>query len=353
MSLATHAPCYAPIQLVSICVVAYKEAAAITHVFAALKAQDYPHEKIELVLVDGLSGDGTKELMEAFAADNQSFYAVKVLDNPQRVLPAGLNIAFAQSTGDALIRLDAHASIPPNFVRANVETLEGGEYVCGGLRPTILDPRVAHSAWAHTLHSAEESLFGSSIASYRRDLVAGEQKSVFHACYRREVIDAVGRFDERLVRTEDNDFNYRVRRAGFRIWYTPDIVSYQYVRASFKKMLAQKASNGYWIGRTLLMCPSCLSLYHLVPLAFVLALVVGCVLGLCVTWLPLVLLACLYACVDIALSLGAALKASEKHLSLFALPVIMLSMHLAYGASTALGLLRGLIRRAKPTTTNA
>ena len=105
------------------------------------------------------------------------------------------------------------------------------------------------------LLQVENSLFGSSINSSRRSEEKAYVKTMFHAAYRREVLDKVGLFNEQLLRTEDNEFHYRIREAGYKLCYDPSFGSYQYARSDFKRMVKQKYGNGYWIGLTLKVCP--------------------------------------------------------------------------------------------------
>ena len=135
--------------------------------------------------------------------------------------------------------------------------------VVGGVRPNIVDEE---TQWKDTLLLAESSMFGSSIAPYRNGgNGTGEKiymKSLFHAAYRREVFDKIGHYNESLARTEDNEIHYRMRKAGFKLRFCPDIISYQHTRSSLPKMLKQKYANGYWIGKTSKVCPGCLSIYQ-------------------------------------------------------------------------------------------
>jgi glycosyltransferase involved in cell wall biosynthesis len=333
-----------PVELVSLCTIAYNEEDVIESLFEAYRAQDYPHEKIEIVLVDGISTDGTKALMEKFAASEHGFYAVKVVDNPRRVQPSGWNVAIKHSSGDVIIRVDAHAYIPADFVRKNAETLEHGEDVCGGVRPV----RLHHvTPWTRTLLLAESSIFGSSVAVYRRDVKPGYVTSIFHGAYRREVFEKAGLFDERLIRTEDNDIHYRIRSAGYRIKLNPQIHSYQYVRNTFRGMVKQKEKNGYWIGRTLFIQPWCLRPYHLVPLLFVLALITGVIVSLAFSWLPLIALLALYITVNLVVSTHSLVKAHHRNRAMVVLPLIFSVMHIVYGWGTVVGIFGGAWRVLK------
>ena len=336
-----------PVELVSLVVVARNEEGCLPQILADITAQDHPHSNIELLLVDSNAGanEAQRQLMEEFAQNAHSFRRVVVLDNPAGYLPQGCNIALAAYEGDVFLRVDAHARIPADFVRRCAEVLEEGHDVCGGFRPVVVKEP---SAWRDTLLAAETSAFGASAASYRRSQQGTAVASVFHGAYRRRVLETVGGYDERLLRTEDNDMSQRVRAAGFRIWMDPRIRSQQYLRPSLRALLRQKYANGCWIGRTLWLKPAAVSLFHLVPCAFVLALLVGVVLGLCLSWLPMLALCGVYLLADLALSLAAIFAAEKPRASMLALPLIFPTMHVSYGAGTLVGLFTGLARRVFP-----
>ena len=258
---------------ITMCVIAYNEENAIDRILGDIAGQDYNHNDMEVVLVDGASTDNTKKHLDNFKEKyKDDFRRVVVLDNPKRTLPSGWNVALREYKGDAIIKVDAHAEIPKDFVSKNVRVLESGEDICGGQRPVIIDEE---TPWKNTLLLAESSMFGSSIAPYRNNPGKTYVKSMFHAAYRRQVFDKVGFFNENLARTEDNEIHYRMREAGFKLCFDPDIISYQHIRSSLPKMLKQKYSNGLWIGKTAKICPQCLSLYHFVPFAFVSAIIMS------------------------------------------------------------------------------
>ena len=333
------------IELITVGVVAYNESSVIEGVLGDLKKQTFPHEKVEILLIDSASEDDTRAKMTLFAEKNgeedMGFGTVRVLDNPRRIQAAGWNVAIAEFAGDALVRVDAHATIAPDFVKQVVTVLNSGECVCGGFRPTVIAPG-SETPWSKTLHLAEESAFGSSVAAYRRETEARYVNSLFHGAYRRCVIDVVGGFNEALLRTEDNDFHYRIREAGYQIRLDPSIRSAQYVRSSLKKMLKQKYGNGYWVGRTLFVQPKCLEIYHFAPLAFVLGVLFFTLLGVCVTWTPFIVTGAFYALICILLGLKAAAAVPEKQPCMILLPVVFVGIHLSYGFGTILGLLSGL-----------
>ena len=233
------------------------------------------------------------------------------------------------------MRVDAHTMIPPQFVTNSVKSIESGEWVTGGPRPNIVE---GNTPWKHTLLLAEKSLFGSSIAPYRQSHQKSYVKSVFHGAYRKEVFDKAGLFNEDLGRTEDNEMHYRIRKAGYKICYDPQIISYQHSRGTWYEMIRQKYGNGYWIGLTLGICPRCFSVYHFVPLLFVLAILISSVLAICGVTEPLKLLLILYVVVNLLMSF-LAVSGEKKYGYYVLIPVIFLSLHLAYGIGTLVGII--------------
>ena len=341
-----------PIKVISLGVVAYNEQDALPGLLAQICAQDLPHDRIEVVLVDSASTDDTRILMERFAAKNdQSDYGfanVLVLENPDRIQAAGWNVAIRNFTGDALVRVDAHASIPADFLLATVTVLDEGEDVCGGMRPTMIEPG-QETPWRETLHLAEESAFGSSVADYRRVCEPRYVNSLFHAAYRREVFDTVGLFNEQLLRTEDNDFHYRVRQAGYKIKLDPRIKSKQFIRSSLSRMLKQKYGNGYWVGRTVFVQSRCLKLYHFAPLVLVVGALALLLVGATASWLPCAICAGAYALLCCALSVYAVAQSDVRNATMAALPLVFAAIHVSYGFGTLFGLIRGLFQRKGST----
>ena len=319
---------------VSFVIVAYNEEINLSRLLDDLCAQDYPREKIEVLLIDSMSTDNTWEIMERFSRGQHGFSRVVLLKNEQKTLPYGCNVALRNYTGDAIVRIDAHASIPADFISKNVRVLQSGEMVSGGQRPNIIDE---DTPWKRILLAAEQSMFGSSIASYRHSIQRQYVNSIFHGMYCREVYDKVGFYDERLARTEDNDMSYRIRQAGFKICYDPDIISYQHTRSTLKTMLRQKYMNGYWIGKTMGINPKCFSLFHFVPFCFVLGILLTTVLALFGHPLLAQLMWGAYSLLIIGISLHEICK-TPRSVTKFALPVLFFLLHVSYGVGTLVGL---------------
>ena len=331
--------------LISVGIVALNEEDYLPDMLSCIKAQDYPHHLIQVVLVDSGSEDATPRIMKDFATRATDFESATILPNPGKTAPRGWNVFLSAASGEIMVRLDAHARIPNNFLSQIVAVLAEGEAVAGGPRPTIT-PKNA-TAWQQVLHTVEESMFGASIAKYRGNSKSDSNapqyvKSVFHPGYRRSVIDAVGSFNEKLTRTEDNDYSYRIRKAGYKIRFDSRIYSEQIIRPSLLAMIRQKYNNGYWIGRTLFVQPGCIEVYHLVPGAFVFAIAAGIALRLRGIKLPLQLLAASYGTADLVLSAASLPKVNPPTSKAASLPLIFPALHIAYGIGTWKGILEGL-----------
>ena len=202
---------------VSIIITARNEEKYLPMLFEDILNQTFPLQNIEVVLMDSNSTDNTRLVMEEFKKNNETL-SVQIVTNERQIQAAGFNEGVKHATGDVVLKIDAHSRIPADFVQKNVDEILAGAYVCGGNRPTVVD---SADDFSKTLHIVEESALGSSIANYRKSDVKRKVNSIFHGMYRKEVFDKVGLADERLLRTEDNEFHYRVRKAGYDIIFNP------------------------------------------------------------------------------------------------------------------------------------
>lgn len=319
----------------SIGIVAYNEEAFLPNLLKDIKQQKYPHDLMEIVLVDSMSTDETRSIMEEFKKNNKDFYSVQIIENPKKIQAAGWNVVIANFTGDILARIDAHTKVSPEYSEKVMNNICCGENIVGGIRPCIIEKE---SQWARTLLQTENSLFGSSINPSRYSQEKMYVKTLFHAAYRREVFEKVGLFNESLLRTEDNEMHYRIRQVGYRICYDPTIVSYQYARNSLKKMIRQKYGNGYWVGKTLKICPKCLSLYHVIPALFVLGIIVTTALAWLGIWQIAMLMWSLYGLFAVT-SVAVTVAREGFHFSQLMIPALFLVLHSCYGIGTILGVI--------------
>ena len=320
---------------VSIIITARNEEKYLPMLFEDILNQTYPLQNIEVVLMDSNSTDNTRKLMEEFKNNNESL-SVQIVTNERQIQAAGFNEGVKHATGDVVLKIDAHSRIPQDFVQKNVNEIIAGAFVCGGNRPTVVD---SDDDFSKTLHIVEESALGSSIANYRKSNVKRKVTSIFHGMYRKEVFEKVGLADERLLRTEDNEFHYRVRKAGYDIIFNPEIESYQYIRPTFTKMIQQKFANGYWIGLTSHICRDCLSLFHFGPGVFVATLLI-LMMFTPISFIPLLTVFGLYILAVLGLSIFEISKQKYNH-TLLLIPFIMIAVHFAYGIGTIKGWIFG------------
>ena len=320
---------------VSIIITARNEEKYLPMLFEDILNQTFPLQNIEVVLMDSNSTDNTRLVMEEFKKNNE-ILSVQIVTNERQIQAAGFNEGVKHATGDVVLKIDAHSRIPADFVQKNVDEILAGAYVCGGNRPTVVD---SADDFSKTLHIVEESALGSSIANYRKSDEKRKVNSIFHGMYRKEVFDKVGLADERLLRTEDNEFHYRVRKAGYDIIFNPEIESYQYIRPTFTKMIQQKFANGYWIGLTSHVCRDCLSLFHFGPGVFVATLLVLMMLTP-VSFVPLLTVVFLYLLAVLGLSIFEISK-QKFNPTLLLIPFIMIAIHFAYGVGTIKGWIFG------------
>ena len=322
---------------VSFIVIAYNAANTLSSLLDSLKEQTYNHKNIEVILVDGNSTDNTREIMNGFyESNNNEFDRICVLDNPKKTLPCGWNVALKEVTGDIVLRVDAHTSIPEDFIQCNVECIESGEDICGGKVESIVD---SNNQLQKTLLIAENSALGGGIAKFRRSEKKEYVSTLAFASYRKKVFDEVGEYNENLARTEDNEMHYRMKEAGYKFCLDPKIKSKRFARSTFSKLINQKYLNGYWIGLTMGVQPKCFSLYHFVPFAFVMSIIIT--LGLAMLGMPVLfyLLAGAYLLCNIVLTITSFVGEKTNIYNLL-LPVIFFAMHFAYGMGTLIGLIK-------------
>lgn len=331
--------------LVTVGIITLNESKVIDGLLEDLLAQDYDKKKIELVFADGFSKDDTKEKLTLFAAQNKEvFFDIKVLDNPKIIQASGWNVVIKNAIGDVIIRVDAHSSIPSNFVSNNIEVIASGEDVCGG---RIVKVASENNLGAKLLLMAENSMFGSSPAKYRRSDKKEYVKSVAQACYKKEVFEQVGLFDEGLRRSEDTDMHYRIRKSGYKILMSDQIQSKYYARNTLEKLCKQKYLTGHSIAVTSIVKNiKMFSLYHFIPYMFLLSLIFTFVLfglGLGITKYqpmiyPFIALIALYTFVCFVFAVKSAIAYKEP-LGVFVLPFLFFLLHLSYAVGTLFGFL--------------
>lgn len=259
--------------MVSLILPIRNEARYIARCLDAVVSQDYSQNGIEILVVDGMSNDGTRAIVAEFAARDAR---VTLLDNPRGIVPTALNIGLARARGDVIIRVDGHAVIATDYVRRCVEILGQMDAWCvGGAIETVGETSIARA-----IAAAQSSPFGVGSAAFRYARKAQSVDTLAFGAYRREVFTRVGTFDKELVRNQDDEFNFRIVLAGGKIWLDPSIRSKYYSRATLSGLWKQYFEYGYWKVRVMQKHHRPASWRHLAPGALVLGLAVTLVGGL-------------------------------------------------------------------------
>lgn len=321
--------------LVSVVIPMRNEEDYISRCLASLTAQDYPADQLEIMVADGRSTDRSREAVAGFTGGKP---AVTLLDNPARVTPNALNIGINHSHGEVVIILGSHSYVENDFISRNIEVLAATGADCvGGRIETISNSRLGR-----VVSLAMSSSFGVGNARFRTSKKPGYVDTVAFGAYRRGVFDRIGLFDEELVKNQDDEFNFRLTRAGGRIYLDPSIRSYYWSRPTLRLLWKQYYEYGRWKTRILRKHGRLPSARHMAPalalMVFLATLVIGSLYREAI-WLPLSLLAAY-----LALSLAFTIKiAIGNGFACLMLPVAFATLHLSY----AVGFIRGLPQIAR------
>ena len=231
--------------LVTIAMPCFNEEHYIEACIASVQAQDYPPDRIEILVADGGSTDRTRQVLEGLAAADPR---IRVIDNPERLQAAGMNRLIAAARGDLIVRMDVHCEYAPSYVRSCVEVMQrtGADNVGGAQRAR------ARTRFQKALCAALDSPLGVGGAAYRSADKEGFVDTVFLGAFRRAVFEQVGLYDSRAITNEDAELNQRLLASGGRIYLSRDIEVHYYPRDSFRTLARQYFKYGQGRARTLL-----------------------------------------------------------------------------------------------------
>jgi len=338
-----------PLQL-TIVVACRNESGHIRQFMDSLLAQDMSGMTWEAIIADGISSDGTREILREYAVRHPE---LRTIDNPRRVVSPGLNAAIRAARGAIVIRMDAHTSYAPDYCRRCVAELErtGADNVGGPARTRTQGTR------ARAFAAAYRSPFSTG-ARFHDENYEGWIDTVPYGCWRKETLERIGLFDETLVRNQDDELNLRLIRAGGGIWQSPDIVSWYSPRATLTALFLQYFQYGFWKAAVVRKHRLPGSWRHLVPVTFVLAhilLLAACIVTAAAdtrqfgmvsrSWLALVLS---YAVANVTASVAAARKSGWATLPY--LPAVFTVYHFSWGLGFLAGLRWFLPSAAQPIT---
>lgn len=305
----------------------------ITACVQSIFAQDYPVEKMEVIFVDGCSQDRTVEMLHAMQKEHPQ---IVVLHNPNRTVPYAMNIGIRASRGEIIVRLDAHAEYPSDYVRLSVETLQnidcdnaGGVFVTRG-----------RGFMGDVIAQMLKTPLGVGNATYRLTDQDGYVDTVPFGCFRRELFDRIGYFDERMTRNQDNELNHRIRKNGGKIYLNHNIRVKYYCRDTMRGIMKMGYMNGKWNVITMTLVPGSMGVRHFVPLAFVLSTILLVLLtALTRSWLFGGLLALEWGAYLLLDAFYSYTIAKEKGMKYLPVELILYpAFHFAYGFGSLAGI---------------
>ncbi len=317
------------------------------HIEACVRSilnQESPTGGLEIIVADGMSDDGTRDVLKWLSEEAEEDHRLCLIDNPGRIVSTGLNVAIRAARGKIIIRMDAHTEYASDYVRQCVAVLrDSGADNVGG------PARTRHAGYLQSaICAAYHSPFAVGAARFHDVAYEGFVDTVTYGCWQREVFEKMGLFDEELVRNQDDEFNLRLRRGGGKIWQSPRIKSWYSPRETLRALFLQYLQYGYWKVRVIQKHKMAASPRHLVPGCFALALIV---LPPASVWWPAagwgwLGLAGMYFACNVTASVLAARQRGWRLLPV--LPLVFSCFHFAYGFGFLRGILDFLIMRRRP-----
>jgi glycosyltransferase involved in cell wall biosynthesis len=308
------------------------EESSIEKSLLSLINQDYPMDRVEIIVVDGISNDASSAIVAKYS---RRYSNIRLLINKNKTVPYALNIGIRNSIGGIIVRTDAHTYYSPDYVSKCVKYLTETDAACVG------GPMRANGLGiiGETIAAIHHCTFGLGGGKFHKTNFSGYVDTVYLGVYRRCVFEDVGLFDERLTRNQDIEFNSRLRKKGYKIFLTYNIKSYYRCRNTFKGFMLQSFMNGLWNVRTMKIAPGSLSVRHFVPTVFVLSIFSFLVIGLFGKVGNYALFALfgiyLLLCIIFAFVCGRKMGVNIA----FLLPFLFFMLHFSYGLGSICGLL--------------
>lgn len=319
---------------VSVMIPVRNEAAYIDRCLEAVLNQDYSQERIEILIADGMSDDTTRDKLDKIMQNDDR---VKVYENSSQFVANGLNLLTSHAKGEILIRVDGHCVIAPDYISKCVRYLQSGaaDGVGGPMRS------VGENTISSTIALAMSSKFGVGASSFRTETSQTKYvDTIPFPAYTREIVNKVGPYDEELVRNQDDEYNYRIRKAGGRLLLSSDVQSVYYSRGSLRKLWQQYFQYGFYKVRVLQKHPQQMQTRQFVPFLFVFSIIISIIFSLVFQWgwIVLVGLLSIYMLANIGVSFLLSRKAGGQHL--WQLPLAYATLHISYGMGFLVGLFK-------------
>lgn len=300
---------------------------------------DYPSDKLQVLVSDGESDDGTRDILRQY---EQKYSNVKMLDNKQRTTQYALNLGIRESKGNVIMILGAHAEVEKGYFKHSIEVFEKDEKIgcAGGVIENIHENKSAE-----VISKAMSSTFGVGNAHFRTGEREGYVDTVAFGAYKREVFEKIGLFDEDLIRNQDDEFNFRLIKNGYKIYLSKKIRSKYYVRASYKKLFRQYFQYGYWKVFVNRKHKTITSFRQLIPFFLVLYIISGAILSFVHVYLAVLYLTGIL--IYLLTGFIFAIKASRGKGQSLKILYSFIILHFSYGWGYMKGILDFYILRKK------
>ena len=325
--------------LISIIIPCRNEERYIGKCLDSIISQDYHKEKTEVLVIDGMSQDGTRKIVGDYV---KKYSFIKILDNQNRFTPFGLNIGIKAAKGEIIVRMDAHADYEKDYISKCVENLI--KYNVDNVGGVIKTLSKENTLIAEAIAACLSSFFGAGSSYFRTgSKKPREVDTVFGGCYKKEVFDKIGLFNEKMIRSQDFEFNLRLKKSGGKILLIPDIVAYYYPQPTFEGFWRHNFEDGIWAILPLKIAKIQFNLRHYIPFFFVLSFFLTLIFGL--FFFPARVLFNIifvgYLILNLIFSLEVAFKKGFKYF--FVMPIVFAYRHFGYGLGSIWGLFKMIL----------
>jgi len=322
---------------ITVLVPTYNEENYISLCINSIIEQNYPKGLMEVFFIDGNSTDKTKDIIREYI-DKYSFF--HLFENPYKIVPKALNIGIKKAKGDFIIRLDAHSKFPENYFSKLVESSQklNADNV-GGVCITDVKNRTPKSLAICEVLSNRFGV-GNSMFRVGTDKIT-EVDTVVFGCFRRDVFEKYGLFDERLVRNQDIELNKRIKNSGGKLYIIPEVKCIYFARENFRDLFENNYKNGFWNILTVYYTKTfkSLSLRHFLPLFFILSLIIPSIISM--FYFPFIYLTLLSLSLYIIFSVVVSLTLSvRKKMSLLYLLISFFVLHTSYGLGSLISFMK-------------
>ena len=324
----------------------YNEEKYIARCIESIMAQDYPKDDLEVLFVDGMSTDRTREIIASYLP--QCPY-LRVLDNPHKIVPYAMNKGISEAKGDIIMRLDGHSLYPSNYFSELVKwhsKLPEAWNIGGVCETKVVNSNKTSEAIAKVMSDK----FGVGNSTFRTgsDKEYLEVDTVPFGCYKSFVFDRIGLYNEKLVRVQDIELNKRLTHAGGKIYMVPSIHCTYIPRDNYRDFFENRFQTGYWVIKTCFITHTTknLGLRHFIPAGFVLALFLPLLLG-CIWW-PLFLVSPFVALLYLGCMTMRSIQIKDEKTSVWHLLKAFCCIHFSYGMGSIKALIDGIFKKEKP-----